>query len=67
MNWGFCIPPLYPYLPYTLPNSLQGKETLFFGIILDFRTFVSTENSIPPPYLRRRKIFGTVLEVNESL
>ena len=55
------IPPLY------LASSLQGKETSFFKIILDFRTFVSTENPIPPQYLQREKIFSTDLEVNEIL
>ena len=65
------IPSLYPYLylipSHTLPNSLQGKETSFFRISLDFRTFVSTDNPIPPQYLQREKIFRTDLEVNEIL
>ena len=61
LTYTFLIPPLY------LANSLQGMETSFFRISLDFWTFVSTENTNTSVYLRRGKIFRTVLEVNESL
>ena len=34
---------------------------------MDFRTFVSTDNPIPPQYLQREKIFRTDLEVNKRM
>jgi hypothetical protein len=34
---------------------------------LDFITFGSTENPIPPRYLQREKIFRTDLEVNGGM